>query len=142
MREVIIQKPKDESLTAQLVSLYQALKGATPDEALQFNLSNLNWVCPLLMLPLSAYMHATKSTHVIKDDGPIASYLQTIHFPKGISSSASLEQFSRYKKNYIPIYRGKLQSSSARVPASRYWIDIVLPTNAPNVLRVNHHHNN
>ena len=50
MKNIIILKPKNDSLVAQLVSFYETLKNAEPNEQLSFDLSNLTWACPLLVL--------------------------------------------------------------------------------------------
>jgi len=102
MKNIIILKPKNDSLVAQLVSFYETLKNAEPNEQLSFDLSNLTWACPLLVLPLSAYINSTNSEVKI-DDCEIQDYFKAINFPKGVDSISKLKQIVQSKKSYIPI---------------------------------------
>ena len=49
-----ILQPKNDSLAAQLVSLYKA-KDVKFSEPRNFDISQVDWFYPLLILPLSAY---------------------------------------------------------------------------------------
>jgi anti-sigma regulatory factor (Ser/Thr protein kinase) len=67
-------------------------------EKIEFDLSLLKWVCPLLILPVSAYIKDTQSEFKINKCS-IKSYLTKIGFPDGINSVSSLQRF----RTYIPI---------------------------------------
>ena len=102
MKSIIISKPSNDSLVAQLGSFYNTLKGITFGEKLEFDLSLLDWVCPLLILPISAYIEETKSEFKV-DRCRIKSYLEKISFPKGVNSISSFQRQIQKHKNYIPI---------------------------------------
>ena len=103
MRNVIVPQIKSSSLVGQLKSLYETLKDAKPNEDLNFDLNQLSFACPLLILPLCSYLNTTKSEFVISKDSKIKSYLDVINFPKGITSVSSFHQKIQKDKNYIPI---------------------------------------
>jgi hypothetical protein len=101
MREVIVPKPKNNSLIAQLISLYETFKNSADGENLKFDLSKIDWAFPLLILPLGAYINSTKSTY--STDGPIKSYLEAVNFPDGISSVSTFQKEIQSRKNFIPV---------------------------------------
>jgi len=101
MRKVIVAKPQNNSLVAQLVSLYSTLKNSRGGEVLEFDLSKIDWAFPLLILPLSAYISVTKSAY--QADGNVQSYLNAIKFPDGINSVSAFQKGIQLQKNYIPI---------------------------------------
>ncbi len=102
MKEIIIARPKNDSLVAQLESLYKTFINTKPKENLEFNLSLLDWACPLSVLPVSAYINNTRS-NCKTNDSPIKSYLQRISFPEGIDSISVFQQrVQRYKS--IQVY--------------------------------------
>ena len=103
MRNVVVPQIKSYSLVGQLKSLYETFKNATPKENLNFDLSQLDFACPLLILPICSYLNTTKSEFVISEGSKIKSYLDTINFPKGTSSVPSFRQKIQANKNYIPI---------------------------------------
>lgn len=98
MKNIIIPKPDNDSLISQFGTFYSTFKGINFGEKLEFNLSLLDWVCPLLILPISAYINETQSETKVANCG-IKSYLETIGFPKGVDSVSSFERC----KTYIPI---------------------------------------
>lgn len=102
MKSITILQPNNESLVAQLGSLYNAFKGISFGEKLEFDLSYLNWVFPLLILPISAYINETQSEVKI-DICTIKSYLEKISFPKGVNSISSFQRKIQKYKTYIPI---------------------------------------
>ncbi|MEK7496428.1 MAG: hypothetical protein AAB657_00820 [Patescibacteria group bacterium] len=102
MRSITIQKSNSDSLLAQLGILYSVFKEASKDEQLEFDLSLLDWVCPLLLLPLAAYMRTTGSTAPV-DHYNVSSYLKSVSFPNGVDSVSSFEKQLQQEKNYIPI---------------------------------------
>ncbi|MDR3583397.1 MAG: hypothetical protein P4L62_03505 [Candidatus Pacebacteria bacterium] len=101
MKEVVVLKPKNSSLSGQLVSLYLALKDQGERKKLNFNLSKIDWAYPFLILPLSAYINSTKSSYTAA--GSVKSYLDAVKFPEGIDSVFSFQKEIQSKKNYIPI---------------------------------------
>ena len=103
MRNVIVPRLKSDSLAHQLVSLYGTFKNASPRESLFFDFSQINWTCPLLMLPIASYINSTKSDFISGDNSNVKSYLSAISFPKGIDSISEFEQQIQKFKSYIPI---------------------------------------
>jgi len=102
MKNIVIPKPSSESLIAQLGSLYSVLKNVNFGERLEFDLSSLDWVIPLLILPISAYINETQSKFRI-DECSIKGYLEKISFPRGVSSISSFQRQIQKHKSYIPI---------------------------------------
>ncbi|MBU4204762.1 hypothetical protein KKH26_01090, partial [Patescibacteria group bacterium] len=100
MKSITILQPNNESLVAQLGSFYNAFKGVSFGEKLEFDLSYLNWVFPLLILPISAYINETQSEVKI-DTCNIKSYLEKISFPKGVNSISSFQRQIQKYKTYI-----------------------------------------
>lgn len=113
MEKIVIPKPKNDSLTAQLESLYKTFINIQPRENLNFDLSLLNWVCPLLILPVSAYINNTRSDCEI-NYSPIKSYLEKIGFPKGVDSISSFQQRVQRYKSFIPISILKREAGASR----------------------------
>lgn len=99
MKNIIIRQPKSDSLIGQLKTVYQIFSQIKQKEKVNFDLTNLAWVYPLLILTISAYIHDTGSKYILPADEDVLSYLNTVYFPKGISS------VSVFKRglNYIPI---------------------------------------
>lgn len=102
MKNIVIPKPKNESLLAQLGSLYNVFKGVNFGEKLEFDLSSLNWTIPFLILPISAYINETQSKFKI-DQCSIKPYLEKIRFPNGVNSTSSFQRQIQKYKTYIPI---------------------------------------
>lgn len=102
MKIIIVPKPKNDSLIAQLASLYKTLKDTNSGESVNFDLCQLEWACPLLILPLSSYVKSTTS-QITTDECKISQYLTAIDFPDGVDSVSELEQMMQSYKNYIPI---------------------------------------
>ncbi len=100
MTQRVIQNPKQDSLPAQLIALYETFKNINPNELITFDLSRVAWFSPLLLLPISAYAHSTSSQIIYPPD---RSYLNTIQFPQGMESSSELQSQDQIRKNYIPI---------------------------------------
>lgn len=94
-----IINPQNDSLIRQLYSFYCAFKGMTPNEKATFDLSKLNWLFPLLVLPISAHIQKTKSEFVPPQNSKVNSYLEIVRFPNGTSSVSKFQKL----KNYIPI---------------------------------------
>jgi hypothetical protein len=52
--KIEVQPPEDENLRSQLISLYLAFKDT--DGQTLFDLGGINWLFPLLILPIAAYI--------------------------------------------------------------------------------------
>ena len=94
-----IINPKDDSLIQQLFSFYCVFRGIDPNEKVSFDLSELNWLFPLLVLPISAHIQKTKSEFIFPQDSKVRSYLDIVKFPSGVSSVSKLQEL----RSYIPI---------------------------------------
>src|SRR3989339_787678 len=114
MRKIIVPNPQNDSLLAQLGSLYKTFINTKNKEDLEFDLSLLNWVCPLLVLPISAYINNTRSGYTINQPDKIKTYLKTINFPNGIDSISSFQREIQKHKSYIPISILKKEQGAQR----------------------------
>jgi len=103
MDKIVILKPKNDSLLAQLGSLYYAFANTENKNNLEFDLSLLDWVCPLLILPLSAYINDAGNKYKANPSDKIRAYLEIISFPRGIDSISSFQRKIQEHKTYIPI---------------------------------------
>jgi len=122
MKKVIVPQPKNDSLIAQLAALYKTFKDIPPKENLEFDLSGLNWFCPLLILPLSAYINVTNSKYAKNQN---QSYLDTIKFPQGVDSISSFEQQVQLYKTFIPISVLKREKGSERERLESLFVGMV-----------------
>jgi len=114
MKKIIVPKPQNDSLLAQLGSLYKTFINTKNKEDLEFDLSLLNWVYPLLVLPISAYINDTRSGYTINQPDKIKTYLKTINFPNGIDSISSFQREIQKHKSYIPISILKKEQGAQR----------------------------
>lgn len=96
MKKIVIPTTQSDNLTAQLKCLYQTFKQFKFGEQVEFDLSNLQWACPMLVLPLAAYIQESGSTY---KNSKIESYLSNMHFPGGVQSIPEWQM----EKNFIPI---------------------------------------
>lgn len=103
MQKIIIPNPQNESLLAQLVALYQGLQKINLSNSLEFDLTSINWLYPLLTLPLSALINNFNSKLLINNSLVIKSYLDIINFPEGIDTSFDFNKTIQRFKNHIPI---------------------------------------
>jgi anti-sigma regulatory factor (Ser/Thr protein kinase) len=74
------------------------------------DLSNINWVTPLSILPIAYYIN--KNSKIIEKlpNNNVASYLKTIGFPEG--RDEIIENFNEYDfKNYLPILKIKFNQN-------------------------------
>lgn len=99
MKNIIVRQPRSDSLISQLKTVYQIFSQIKQDEKINFDLSNLNWASPLLILPISAYICETDSKYIPAVDEGVLSYLNTIYFPQGVSSVSIFKR----DLSYIPI---------------------------------------
>lgn len=122
MRKVIVPQPKNDSLIAQLAALYKTFKDIPPKENLEFDLSELSWFCPLLILPLSAYINTTDSKYSKNQN---QSYLDTVKFPQGVDSLSSFEQQVQQHKTFIPVSALKREKGQEREQLESLFIGMV-----------------
>ncbi len=97
MKKVSVAVPQGESLQDQLDSLYSTFKEV--DGQIQFDLSEINWLFPLLILPIASYIQDTGSNFTFPSDPGVSSYLKTVGFPAGIDSISEVQE----ERSYIPI---------------------------------------
>jgi hypothetical protein len=115
MKYVVVPKPKSDTLTSQFLSLYGSLKGLSPDESAVFDFGQIDWTCPLLILPISAFINRFHASYRIDTaDSDVKSYLNAIRFPEGVDSVSSFEQIIQANKTYIPISVLRKQSGQER----------------------------
>jgi hypothetical protein len=95
--KIEVQPPEDESLQSQLISLYLAFKD-TEGQTL-FDLSRINWLFPLLILPVAAYIQDTDSDFICPGNPDVRSYLETVRFPSGVESVSEMQK----EKSYVPL---------------------------------------
>ncbi len=113
MEKIVIPKPKNDSLLAQLESLYKTFEGIKSRKNLIFDLSLIDWACPLLILPISAYVNSTQSSCEI-EGSPVKSYLEKIVFPKGVDSLSLFQRKVQRYKSFIPISVLKKEAGASR----------------------------
>ncbi|MFA6485841.1 MAG: hypothetical protein WCT40_00540 [Candidatus Magasanikbacteria bacterium] len=103
MEKYIVPKPNDSSLVAQLVCLYKVFKDTNFSDQRDFDISNVDWFYPLLILPLSAHINCYNSRHCKDENNVNHSYLNAINFPYGVDSVSVFQQQIQAHKSYIPI---------------------------------------
>jgi len=86
----------------QLVSLYNTFKGTKAEQNFEFDLSSLKWTCPLLVLPISAYVNSSNSK-ISLENCDIKDYLGAINFPQGVDNVPEIQKVIQSSKSYIPI---------------------------------------
>lgn len=128
MKEVTVPKTQSSALVHQLSSLYETFKDVSNGEKVNFNLSKLDWTCPLLILPISAYIKKTGSKFTIEDRHKIKTYLDTVNFPKGISSVSSFQKQTQLSKSYIPISELKKEKEIERERLEALFSQMVFKT--------------
>lgn len=99
MKTIKVNKPKNNSLIQQLVAFYLTFRNISPKERVNFDLSQLNWLSPFLILPISTHIQETKSKFITPQNPNVISYLKKINFPDGVISVSEFQKFL----TYIPI---------------------------------------
>jgi len=102
MRKIIVPAPKNDKLFSSFVSLYSTFKGIEWGEKIEFDVSQIKFLCPLISLPISAYIHKTKSV-ASNENNATRSYVSTIKFPDGVNNVSDLEAEAQRAKTYVPI---------------------------------------
>lgn len=102
MKTIKIQIPKNSKWISNLSTLYNIFKGLKPNEQVTFDLSNMSWCAPSLILPIAAYLDHNHGYYVFSKNQNINDYLKTIHFPVGLHK---VSQFSKWniKNTFTPI---------------------------------------
>lgn len=105
MKTIIIPQATNDSFIEVLRTLYLTLQNTTAQESYKFDLEQCQWVHPLLVLPLSAFINVSGSTYLLDGKTASGSYLNTICFPQGISALSPLQHYaqSNATKSYTPI---------------------------------------
>lgn len=103
MKNIPIFDPKNDNLIQQFGTLYSIFKNVKKDEEIHFDLSKTHWLCPIIVLPITAYIAKTNSTFTQSENQTTEAYLDTIHFPKGINSVSEFEKYVHVTKTYVPI---------------------------------------
>ena len=103
MKQIPVITSNSDNFLQQFGALYAAFKGIKQNEQVQFDLSGANWLCPIVILPISAYIAKTSSTFVTSNNPTISGYLNTIDFPNGVHSATAFEKATHERKTYVPI---------------------------------------
>ena len=103
MEKYTVPQPKNSSLVAQLVCLYKVFKDINFSDPRDFDISDVDWFYPLLILPLSAHINCYNSSHCKDENNINRAYLNAINFPYGVDSVSVFQQQVQAHKNYIPI---------------------------------------
>lgn len=102
MEQVIIPRNTSDLIEAQFEVLYNVFKDKSRDEDLEFDLSQIQWVHPLVILPISAYINDTHSKYIL-ESCKISTYLDAMKFPQGVDSIDLFRQAIISGRSYIPI---------------------------------------
>ncbi len=102
MREIRIPNYRSDALSQQVLALYNTLKNIEKREKVNFNMEDMSWAYPLIVLPLTSYIYGTGSTFTM-GNSPTKSYLETINFPQGVDSVTTFEQQLHKGKDFVPI---------------------------------------
>jgi len=103
MKNVQIRISNNDNFIQQFGVLYSTFKNIDKMERVNFDLTAARWLCPVIILPIAAYITKTRSTFVKTQNSSTDAYLDTIHFPKGINSVGELEKAVPKGKTYVPI---------------------------------------
>ncbi len=89
----------------QLISFIDIFKNFKETDC--FDFSKINWIEPILLLPISAYIDKNNSDYK-NISSNISDYLKTVRFPNGIDNKNSFKRISRLlNKTYTPIIKLK-----------------------------------
>jgi len=124
MKEIIIPNNRSDAIPQQLLTLYSSFKNVGKGEKVNFNLEEVNWVFPLIILPLSAYIYFTGSSFTLGNFA-VKSYLDTIGFPKGVDTVSMFEQQLQKGKNFVPISILKKQAREQRERLETIFLEMI-----------------
>ncbi|MEA3448653.1 MAG: hypothetical protein U9Q98_09455 [Bacteroidota bacterium] len=109
-KRIIVQNPGGDSMGSTIKSLINTLQSWYSNHNIIVDLSNVNFVHPALILPLSAIISEVKTkeykvTTVLNQH--IQSYLSSVYFPDGLNVNANPSWKETFRqldtKNYMPI---------------------------------------
>lgn len=103
MKDITISDPKNDNLIQQFGTLYATFKNVGKGEKINFDFSHTRWLCPVILLPIAAYITKTGSAFRQSKNKATEAYLDAVHFPKGISSVSVFEKYIQETKTYVPI---------------------------------------
>lgn len=103
MKNIQILDPKNDDLIQQFGTLYSIFNKVEKNEKIHFDLSKARWLCPIIVLPVAAYIAKMNSTFTQSKNETTKAYLDIIHFPKGINSVSEFEKYMHLTKTYVPI---------------------------------------
>ena len=103
MKNVQIRISNNDNFIQQFGVLYSTFKNIDKLERVNFDLTAARWLCPVIILPIAAYITKTRSTFVKTQNPSTDAYLDMIHFPKGINSVSELKKAVHKGKTYVPI---------------------------------------
>ena len=124
MREIIIPDNRSDAIPQQLLVLYNSFKNVSKNEKVNFNLEEVSWVYPLIILPLAAHLYSTGSAFNY-DKSAVKPYLDTIGFPKGVDTVSMFEQQLQKGKNFVPISVLKKQAREQRERLETLFLEMV-----------------
>jgi len=124
MREVNIPNYKSDMLSQQVLALYNSFKNIDNGEKVNFNLADVSWAYPLVVLPLAAYIHSTGSTFTF-GNSPVRSYLENISFPKGADSVSAFQHQTQKGKNFVPISVLKKDAREQRERLETLFLEMI-----------------
>lgn len=102
IKSIKVINPNNNSFEAQLFALFDTfhqIKDIKNKKEICFDLSDINWIYPILILPICAYIYENKNKHIPPKNEKVSQYLNTINFPTGVTSM--LKNYN--KQTYIPI---------------------------------------
>lgn len=103
MKNIQITDPKNDNLIQQFGALYSIFKNVKNEGEMHFDLSRTRWLCPIIILPVAAYIAKTSSAFTPSENETTRAYLDTIHFPNGIRSVSKFEKYVQETRTYVPI---------------------------------------
>jgi len=107
----------------QVLALYRSFKGIGKGEKIDFNLEDISWAYPLIVLPLASYIYSTGSAYGFGNSSA-KSYLETIGFPQGVDSVSAFEQQLHKGKNFVPISILKKEAREQRERLETLFVDM------------------
>jgi len=93
----VVEKPSLNNLPNHFSSVYKAFHSSLPNTGDVIDLSALEFINPLTILPVATIASAQGCKVIPPNDPNASSYLKTIHFPDGV------ESVPRTGGSYIPI---------------------------------------
>lgn len=122
---ITVPRVQDDSLLGVLRALYSTLSNTSISNSYHFDLREVQWVHPLLVLPLSAFIRASGSKYDLDKTTAVGSYLDTMSFPLGIDKLSPLEQYV-VGRNYTPISVLKNEVDSDREKLQSHFEQMIL----------------